>query len=351
MPEPKYRLGRLNGRFVVTHHEEAADGTQVRRRYRLDPGVSKTEALQRLESLKLAAKSSGAPNVEGLWDLYCSKNTEKRVYRSMGFERKKIMPWFGHLTEHTLKEEVCEAYIEAQRASGFHDGTIWTELGHLRTVLKWAEARSYINKAPVIKRPSKPDPKDRWLTREEAAHLIECAENHHLKLALVLMLSTAGRITAILELTWDRVDMEKRRIRLALTGAARKKGRATVPINDTAFRFLQEARPAALSDNVIEWNGSPVKSLKTAYNRARDKANKSPDFDFDGVSPHTLRHTAAVWMVSAGVAMELVSQYLGHTSIDVTRKTYARYAPESMADAGAVLDLQVQPNSKLNRKK
>ncbi|MBJ6372115.1 hypothetical protein [Sedimentitalea arenosa] len=75
------------------------------------------------------------------------------------------------------------------------------------------------------------------------------------------MLTTAGRVPAILELTWGRVDFTPRQINLR-TGDGLRKGRAIVPMNETIHAALLEARRAALSDHVIEWAAKPVKSIK-----------------------------------------------------------------------------------------
>ena len=58
----------------------------------------------------------------------------------------------------------------------------------------------------------------------------------------------------------------------------------------------------------------------------------------DGVTPHTLRHTAAVHMAAAGIPMAQISQYLGHSNTAVTERVYARFAPEHLTDAANVLN-------------
>jgi integrase len=70
-------------------------------------------------------------------------------------------------------------------------------------------------------------------------------------LAMLLMLSTAGRVSAILELTWDRVDIERNQINLRTGDTETRKGRAVVPINAGLRVALQEAREGVLSDHVV----------------------------------------------------------------------------------------------------
>ena len=94
------------------------------------------------------------------------------------------------------------------RGQAASDGTIHTELAYLRAALHRALGRD----APAFNLPSKPRPKDRWLTPEEARRLIDAARSPHIRLYIRLALYTAGRPSSILDLTWDRVRLAEGRI-------------------------------------------------------------------------------------------------------------------------------------------
>lgn len=145
------------------------------------------------------------------------------------------------------------------------------------------------------------------------------------------MLSTAARVTAVLELTWDRVDFERRQINLR-TGDGQRKGRAIVPMTESLYAALLNARKAALSDYVVEWSGGSVKSIKKGFKAAAVAAGL-PD-----VSPHVLRHTAAVHMAEASISMEEIAQFLGHSDSRITASVYARYSPEHLRKAASALE-------------
>ena len=131
----------------------------------------------------------------------------------------------------------------------------------------------------MIELPSLPPPRERYLTREEARRLIANAEAPHVKLFIVLALTTAGRKEAILELTWDRVDFDRGIIRLGL-GERRAKGRATVPMHDLARPMLLEMRRAAITDHVVEWGGRRLHSIRKGFAQACKRAQ------LRGVTPH-----------------------------------------------------------------
>ncbi len=55
------------------------------------------------------------------------------------------------------------------------------------------------------------------------------------------------------------------------------------------------------------------------------------------VSPHVLRHTAAVWMAEAGVTMPEIAAYLGHADSRITERIYAKFSPEYLRRAARAL--------------
>lgn len=329
------RLGRLNGEFVVTWWEGGK-----RRRYRLGT-ADRGEAERKAADIARLNATPIDPTVGNLWRAYCAENAAKPTIVTMGHEWKAMSGTFEELRPKDITVDVCRSYTAKRRAGSIKDGTIWTELGHLRTVLTWAEKRGHIEHAPHIERPVKPPPKDRHLTREEARRLIDGASAPHVRLAIVLLLGTAARVGAILDLTWDRVDFERGVIRLAIGDGVARKGRAAPPMNGMVRAALAEARRGALTDHVVEYAGERVGSIKKGFAGAVTRAGLTD------VTPHVLRHTAAVWMAEAGVTMPEIAQFLGHSNSRVTESVYARFSPTHLRGAADVLDFmgaQVQRN-------
>jgi integrase len=83
---------------------------------------------------------------------------------------------------------------------------------------------------------------------------------------------------------------------------------------------------------VVEWAGERIASIKTGFNAAVKAAG------LEKVSPHVLRHTAAVHLAAAGTPMSKISQYLGHSNTQVTERVYARFAPDHMQNEADILD-------------
>lgn len=323
-----YRIGRLNGRFVVMWNDE--DGT--RRRYRLAAHTQKDAEREARDLILRQTSPAAGITIAQIWAAYQAEVAGRRQESKLAQTGKNVLPTFGHLTPDQITVEDCRRYIAARRAQGRKDATIRTEMGCLRTALTWGATAKLIRSAPRIEMPQTPPPRERYLDRNEVARLLAAAGDPHIRLAMLLMLTTAGRIGALLELTWDRVDLDRRMIKLATNDIGPRKGRATVPINDTLMGALQAAQAASLSRYVIEWGGHQVGSIKTGFNAAVKRAG------IDHCTPHDLRRTAGRLMAEAGVPMEEIAQYLGHTNPSVTRSTYARFSPEYLRGAADALE-------------
>lgn len=329
---PEWRITRLRGGFALTFDRDGR-----RHRFSLDTSDPR-EAQQLAPALYAELTKPKGRRVADLWKAYEVEKEGRAVLTTMKYTWKALEPHFGHREGDSVTLDDCRSYTSRRRKLGRSDGSIHTELGHLRTVLKWAEKRRLISRAPDIDRPRKPEPKDRYLTKDEARAMLNVATLPHVRLSIHLMLATAARISAILELPWSRVDMKRRLIHLTdKDDKTPRKGRATVPINDTLFTALKVAKAEALSDYVVEWGGKQVRSIKRSIESAAKLAG------LEDVSPHVFRHTAAVWMAEAGVPLTEIAQYLGHSTPAITYKVYARYSPDHLRKASEALDFYEVP--------
>lgn len=337
---PEFRIGRLNGRFVVMWNEP--DGR--RRRYRLEAHTAKeAEREARDLTMRILAPAAGM-TVTQIWEAYQADMGTRRQAAKLAQTGLNILPEVGHLSAEQITVEDCRRYIAKRRADGRKDATIRTELGCLRASMLWAQKSGLIPQAPRIELPQTPPPRERYLSRDEVDKLISAAIDPHIRLAMLLMLTTAGRIGALLELKWSRVNLETRTIKLATNDIGPRKGRATVPINDTLIAALSEAQIGSLSGYVIEWGGRPVKSIKTGFNAAVSRAG------IEHCTPHDLRRTAGRFMAEAGVPIDEIAQYLGHSNPNITRSTYGKFSPDHLRKAASALEINSPRTGRRTRK-
>lgn len=327
---PEINIGRLRGGYCV--YWTGADGKRTRRQLAArSRKEAESEALEVYRATTYASRPKD-PTVAEIWEEYREDLGDKPTATTMGYTGKAVLPHFGHLRPEDITKATCLSYAELRKNAGRAQGSVHTELGHLKSALLFAENTRMIDRAPKIWRPEKPQTDKRILNPGEARALIEAAIEPHIQLALILLLGTGARVGAVLDLTWDRVDFERGAINLRLNDGATRKGRAVVPMNASTRAALTVAHAVALSDYVIEWAGGPVGSIRKGISGAVQRAK------IGHVRIHDLRHTAAVTMLSNGIPLEKVSQVLGHSNTSVTFSTYGRYLPEHMQDAVNVLD-------------
>jgi integrase len=351
--QEEYRLGKHRGKWVAVrgrgiHKQRSSLGLEAKPH-------RKQEAQRQVRELnvRLAAIRPGEDTtVAVIFEAYLRDRELDKVPSVWRMRQawKPLEPHFGHLTPDLIDKDTCRAYIKQRRDHGVSNGGIKTELDYLSTALRFGKsAKLYPGDRPEIMRPPAGRPRERFLTHEEARRLIRGAVAYHIKVFIQLSLTSAARPSHVLQLPWDRVNL--RSWTHPETGVvyhgwisfddpdrdATKKGRARVPINDDALEVLKVAKDLATTRWVIEYNGGPVlrvnKGIQEAARRAKLK----------GVSPYVLRHTAAVWMAQAGIPMAEISQYLGHSSTQVTERVYARFHPDHLRRAADALRLSETP--------
>lgn len=328
-----YRITRLRGQYTVTWDERIADGRIIRRRYGLGTDDA-AEAARRAPARYAQLTRPRGTTVADLWSAYRIEHDGRRIAANMEWSWRALAARFARLEGTAITVADCRAHIAERRKKGIADGTLHTELGHLRIVLRWAHRMGLIASAPHIERPPLPAPREAWLTRDEVARLLDAANVPHVRLAIMLLIGTGCRIGAALELTWDRVDWNRAMIQLRNPfDKGRRKGRAVVPANARLMAALREAHAGALTPYVIEWAGKPVGSIKKGL-KAAGVAIGRPD-----VSPHMLRHSAAVWLAEDGHGMDEIAQFLGHSSSAITAKVYARFSPDYLRKLASSLEI------------
>jgi integrase len=326
----EYTIGRYRGELALVFF----DANGKRHRHTLGTTDASKAALLAPALYAELTRPTGR-TIGDLWQAYEREYDGRAIIETMEHTQKAIKARFWHRDTDTITVDDCKAHIKERREAGISDWTIYTELSHISNVCGFAVKRNLIGKVPYILRPPQPRPKeDKHLTRAQVRKLIGGAKLPHVRLAIILLYTTAARASALCGLTWDRCDFDRDRIDLRDPTITRPhKGRAIVPMLRTAKTALREAEAGALSGYVIEWAGKRVKSLKRGIKTARTAAGISQT-----VSPHILRHSAAVHMAEDGRSMEEIQQFLGHSDINVTRKIYARFSPSYLREAAAALE-------------
>ena len=196
--------------------------------------------------------------------------------------------------------------------------------------IRWAASREIITgHRPILDRLAGGEPRQRVLTVSELARLWGAADAQHLQAFIMVMLCCMCRPEAALQLTCFQcqgglVDLNGGRLRT-------KKRRPIIPMPAPLRPWVSIA-----AGHIVEFNGKPIKSVKTIWRATRIRAGLGLD-----VSPMTLRHTMATELAARGVPRWQRESFMGHHGENTTGRNYEHSRPDFLAEARQAIEAVV----------
>lgn len=285
---------------------------------------------------------------------------------------EKVLEFFGNKTLADINGNLCRRFVEQSPTVP----AARRRLEDLRAAINHYHREGYVTAVPAIVMPPKPEARERWLTREEAARLLRAAwrmrqtwkgrpsdrrTGQHVARFILVALYTGTRSGAVCGaatrpteghgfVDYDRGvfyrraegkrETKKRQppVRLPDRLLAHMRRWATTEVRiKTENRCKSRTVGRMIShDFVVEWQGEPVLSVKKAFAAAVKAAglgwyDEAGEWHTD-VTPHILRHTAATWLMKNGTSLWLAADYLGMSEA-VLRATYYHHHPDFQAEA------------------
>lgn len=143
--------------------------------------------------------------------------------------------------------------------------------------------------------------------------------------ALILTLfNTGARVSEVVGLRARDLRLGRPR-QVRLMGKGRKERICPLWAETTSAVRTVLAEGGQEGDDSVFRNhrGQPITRFGIRYilqKHARGASNTAPTLRSKRVSPHTMRHTAAVHLLQAGVDMVTISHWLGHASVETTNR-------------------------------
>lgn len=252
-----------------------------------------------------------------------------------------VIDWWGGKTLAEIRGQTCREYVEWRCKRGVSDQTARHDLKTLRAAINYYH-REYgpLSAVPSLTMPAKGQPKDRWLTRSEAARLLWAARRHQRLARFILIgLYTGTRRSAIEGLKWtpslttgyfDLNAGVMHRMGRAQEVTAKRQPPCRIPDG-----LMPHLRRWAASDLAKGWadvchlQGKQSGAIRKSFNNAVARAGLEGD-----VTPHTLRHTTVTWLMQRGVPAAEVAGFVGMT-IDMVDRIYGHHHPDHMRRASA----------------
>lgn len=149
----------------------------------------------------------------------------------------------------------------------------------------------------------------------------------HVLLFLRIGLYTGARTTAILQLTWDRVDCDQGKIDFRLPEENEtNKRRPNTHLNFRLLRAFRALKKQSRSRYVVTRDGKPLMSILKDFKAVAKEAG------VERVTPHTTKHTAITWMLHNRLTAWQVSGITA-TSVETIMRTYGHHIQEDLREA------------------
>lgn len=228
-----------------------------------------------------------------------------------------------------VSREQITGYMTQLKEKGLAAATIARKLAAIKAFYRFMTAEGYMdaNPAEVVEAGTKGIKLPRVLSEDEVVRLlnqpdITTAEGFRDRTMLEVLYATGMRVSELINLTLDRVDLNMKYI-IAFGKGSKER---IVPLGSVAAEFLQQylekVRPklthAGRNTNIVflafgghELTRQRFWQIIRAYGR---KANINK-----ALTPHILRHSFATHLLDNGADLRSVQELLGHSDISTTQ--------------------------------
>ena len=266
-----------------------------------------------------------------------------------------LYQWFSYVYENQgnasvleLTEDDITEFIYYCKQQGNNSRRIKRRMSSISAFYKYLRKKKLIAENPMefIDRPKKDvDVVTQTFLTEEQVELMKTKLNEYvnnggnleLQVYALFSLSTMARVNAIANIRWEQIDFESRVCSDVLEKEGKivnlyfnkevcellkklKKNRIDKEINDGGYVFYSTDR----SGNII---GMPTATLGDWAKRVGKM------IDVPTLHPHDFRHSGSQLLKLQGMPIELISELLNHSGLDVTKKFYLRQDKKKIQQA------------------
>lgn len=328
-------------------------GTEKRKWYTVK-GIKKdaekflTEKLRELDTGTLIdSKNLTIKDYMNYWyEEHCLNKLSPTTYES--YRRNLdayIIPKLGHIKIDQLLPLHLQTFYKNCSEKGLSNTTVIYIHRILHCALKQAMKWQLVirNVADCVELPKKEKYQATVLDTYSLERLLKDIENTYIYLPVIIAISTGMRRGEILGLTWENVDLILGNIKvvqalyptkegLRILPPKTQKSKRTISIPPTLIKVLKEYRlkhetmklklgPEYDKHNYVccNENGTPLCPTKlNHFFKDLLKNNELPAIRF-----HDLRHSHASLLLSQGVQPKVISDRLGHSTINITMDLYS----------------------------
>jgi integrase len=271
---------------------------------------------------------------------YAGKRCSEQCWKDTPYERVAFLNlqfacrFFG---AGTLLDKInlrwIDDYVSNLRLSGNSGATINRKLAVLSKVFRFAHERDRLEHLPKMPRFKENAHRIRFLTCEEEDKLTETLNAigypRHAEVVRLLLYS-GMRCGELWRLGCRDINLQEGLFSIWKTKNNRPR---SVPIA-SPIRDSVEGMVKKVNNEGALIPGGNNAWFRRAWERARKLMGYDDDMQF---VPHMLRHTCATRLAQNGVPLNIIKEWLGHTTIATTMR-YTHFAPKDLFNAARVFE-------------
>lgn len=300
-----------------------------------------------------------AARAEKLLDFWADPSVARTQMQKTG----RATTFTGMLAD--VRGITCRAYVDWRMETGARSTTAARrELEDLRSAINHHHREGYTRDRVAVVLPDRPQSRDRWLSRDEAAALLWAAWRYrhpltgerrraHVARFILVALYTGSRAGAVCGARLRRspdagyIDLAQGVLYRKGSGEREtKKRRPPVPVPGRLLAHIRRwVRLGIATRHVVEFHGNPVLRVSTGFASAVRDAGLSAD-----VTPHVLRHTAATWLMQNRTDIWEAAGFIGATP-ETVAATYGHHHPDHLRGAAQAITGRAQKGTVITERK
>lgn len=247
----------------------------------------------------------------------------KRSEQSDKSRIKTLMEAFGDYRLASLSSTQVAAFRD-KRLKVVGPQSVIHEMNLLSRVLKtasmeWGIALPGGLPTAQVRKPTKPRGRDRRVTANEIAKILETTESAELRTIVTLAVESGMRRNELASLVWEEIDLKKQTAYLPKTKTDIPR---TIPLSKTAIK--------ALKCFGTRKDGRVFSLQPESMSQAFERACESHRANIPGVRFHDLRHEATSRLFEKGLNVMEVASITGHKTLDMLKR-YTHLRAEDLA--------------------
>ena len=292
---------------------------------------------QRLSELRAGETGQPLPHhkvaLAQLLEDYARYKSDEPSFDRLSYSIESILTFWGEEPVSAVNIESTKLYHKKRNEQGRSNWTVRRELGDLRAAINHAHSMNRIPAFTFPILPPKGKNRIRFLLRDEVAAMLRSARVEYrskftLSLFIILAYYCGARKTAIMDLTWDRVDFAQNRIDFGASNGNKRRQNIPMPPYVRRILYARWRRYGNEAEYVFHQKENPTRRVKHIDKGFRAAVSRT---GLEGVTPHTFRHTRVSELVQDRKSIQAISSYMS-MSPQIILDVYSHAADAEVED-------------------